>query len=196
MQKSGLEIFCSVPKLDWPGTFLRCFSLKLVYSIRHSRYRFTYWNSQGKINVCHLFCFRFLLYSQIVNFSINCNAFSQQVLVHVCWKTVALLVMWVVEITELLHVQIVQKEMVLAGVMEIADGLMQVLSQQQLQRLAQQLLPPLLPQQHLQLLSPPQHRVSSLNLYLIAKFDTLCTHPLNMNYGSTGYGVFKRGIQN
>ena len=30
---------------------------------------------------------------------------------------------------ELLHVQIVHKEMVLAGVMEIADGLMQVLTQ-------------------------------------------------------------------
>ena len=36
------------------------------------------------------------------------------------------------EITELLNVHIVHKEMVLAGVMEIADGLMQVLSQQQL----------------------------------------------------------------
>ena len=34
--------------------------------------------------------------------------------------------MWVVEIMELLHVQIVHKEMVLAGVMEIVDGLMQV----------------------------------------------------------------------
>ena len=70
------------------------------------------------------------------------------------------------EITELLHVQIVHKEMVLAGVMEIADGLMQVLSQQQLQRLAQQLLPPL-PQQHLQLPSPPPHKVSSLNTVLL-----------------------------
>ena len=82
--------------------------------------------------------------------------------------------------------QIVHKEMVLAGVMEIADGLMQVLSQQQHLQLPQYPI----------LLSPQEHRVSSLNLYLITKFDTLCTHPLNMNYGSTGYGVFKRGIQN
>ena len=73
------------------------------------------------------------------------------------------------EITELVHVQIVHKEMVLAGVMEIADGLMQVLSQQQLQRLPQQLLPPLLPQQHLQLL-PQQHRVSSLDLQVLVGY--------------------------
>ena len=32
--------------------------------------------------------------------------------------------LWVVEVMELLHVQIVQKEMVLTGVMEIANGLM------------------------------------------------------------------------
>ena len=53
------------------------------------------------------------------------------------------------EITELLNVNIVHKEMVLAGVMEIADGLMQVLSQQQLQLLTQ------------------QHRVSSLDLQVL-----------------------------
>ena len=49
------------------------------------------------------------------------------------------------EITELLNVNIVHKETVLAGVMEIADGL----SQQQLQLLTQ------------------QHRVSSLDLQVL-----------------------------
>ena len=46
----------------------------------------------------------------------------------------------------LIHVQIVHKDMVLAGVMEIADGLMQVLSQQLLTQ---------------------QHRVSSLDLQVL-----------------------------
>ena len=55
--------------------------------------------------------------------------------------------LWVVEVMQLLHVQIVLKDMVIAGVMEIADGLMQ--DGQQPQYLYQQLLP-----------QQQQHRVS------------------------------------